>query len=100
MDGPLKVSPAGASTKMVAQYAQNMKSGKFRKFDYGRRENLEVYGQEEPPKYKVELVTVPITTYRGLSDFATPEEVVIYKYHNHMNGQFNNGIFEKFFSFS
>ena len=85
---------------MVAQYAQNMKSGKFRKFDYGRRENLEVYGQEEPPKYKVELVTVPITTYRGLSDFATPEEVVIYKCHNQMNGQFNNGIIEIIFSFS
>ena len=76
-----KVSPAGASTKMVAQYAQNIKSRKFRKFDYGLRENLEVYGQEEPPEYKVEMVTVPIATYRGLSDFATPEEVRIYNCH-------------------
>ena len=78
---PFKVSPAGASTKMVAQYAQNIKSGKFRKFDYGRRDNLEVYGQEEPPEYKVEMVSVPIATYRGLSDFATPEEVRIYNCH-------------------
>ena len=73
-----KVWPAGASTKMAAQYAQSMRSGKFSKFDYGLRENLEVYGQEEPPEYNLEMVTVPVATYWGLNDFYAPEEVIIY----------------------
>ena len=73
-----KIWPAGASTKMVAHYGKNVRSGKFSKFDFGPAENLEVYGQEEPPEYKLEKVTVPVATYRGLNDMATPEEVSIY----------------------
>ena len=69
--------PAGASTKMIAHYAKNVRSGKFSKFDYGPSENLEVYGQDEPPEYMLERVTVPVATYRGLNDFYTPEEVRI-----------------------
>ena len=38
----IKTSPAGASTKMVAQYAQNVRSGEFQKFDFGRRRNMKV----------------------------------------------------------
>ena len=40
-----KIWPAGASTKMVAHYGKNVRSGKFSKFDFGPAENLEVYGQ-------------------------------------------------------
>ena len=35
-------TPAGASTKMVAQYFQNAKAGKFQKFDFGTRRNIKV----------------------------------------------------------
>ena len=38
----LKHTPAGASTMMFVQYFQNAKSGKFQKFDYGRRHNIKV----------------------------------------------------------
>ena len=38
----IKSTPAGASTKMVAQYFQNAKVGKFQKFDFGRRRNMKV----------------------------------------------------------
>ena len=75
-----KIWPAGASTKMIAHYAKNARSGKFSKFDYGISENLEVYGQEEPPEYNLEMVTVPVATYRGLNDFYTPEDVRIYEF--------------------
>ena len=70
-----KVLPAGTSTKTVAHYAKNIRSGKFSKFDFGPRENLAVYGREEPPEYKLEKVTVPVTTYWGQDDGFTAEEV-------------------------
>ena len=38
----IKYTPAGASTKMVAQYAQNARAAKFQKFDFGRRRNMKV----------------------------------------------------------
>ena len=39
----IKHTPAGASTKMVAQYFQNAKAGKFQKFDFGRMHNMKVH---------------------------------------------------------
>ena len=38
----IKYTPAGASTKMVVQYAQNARAAKFQKFDFGRRRNMKV----------------------------------------------------------
>ena len=38
----IKGTPAGASTKMVAQYAQNARAGKFQKFDFGGSRNMKV----------------------------------------------------------
>ena len=96
-----KVWPAGASTKMAAQYAQSMRSGKFSKFDYGLRENLEVYGQEEPPEYNLEMVTVPVATYWGLNDFYAPEEVKIYIwYFVHITACKISGYFDKTIRFT
>ena len=47
----------------------------FRKFDYGPRGNMEVYGQLEPPRYMLDRVTVPVATYRGPGDQLTAQEV-------------------------
>jgi hypothetical protein len=50
-------------------------SGKFQKFDYGRRKNLEVYGQEEPPEYDLGKVKVPAYLLYGKNDIYTTERV-------------------------
>ena len=36
---------------------------------------MQVYGQREPPEYKVENVKVPVATYRGENDYLTSKEV-------------------------
>ena len=41
--------PGGASIPNVEQWVQFHKSGKMAKFDYGKKKNLERYGQEEAP---------------------------------------------------
>ncbi len=65
----LRHTPAGASTKMVVQYGQQVRSGRFAKYDYGRDTNMQVYGQLDPPEYHVENVKVPVATYWGKNDW-------------------------------
>ena len=62
-------TPAGASTKTMVQLAQQVRSGRFAKFDHGRRLNTQVYGQPDPPEYSVNKVDVPVSTYWGKNDW-------------------------------
>ena len=64
-----------SSRRTVLHFYKNIKSDSFRKFDYGPRGNLEVYGQVEPPRYMLEEVTLPVATYRGLGDQLTAQKV-------------------------
>ena len=43
-------------------------SGKFRKYDYGSKTNLKLYGGTDPPKYNLENVRVPTKLYVAQSD--------------------------------
>lgn len=60
--------PAGASVKQLIHYAQEIKSGKFRKYDYGVIQNLIKYGQLTPPDYDLSNVAVPVAVLYGAND--------------------------------
>nr|XP_021190894.2 lipase 1 [Helicoverpa armigera] len=60
--------PAGTSVHNMARYGQSMNSGRFEKFDYGREQNLVLYGSEEPPQYNLSATTVPVMCIYGKND--------------------------------
>ncbi|XP_049666212.1 lipase member M-like [Accipiter gentilis] len=61
--------PDGTSVKNMIHWAQVMKSGEFKAFDYGS-ENPAVYHQETPPSYRVEEMPVPTAVWSGGEDWA------------------------------
>ncbi|GFO44618.1 lipase [Plakobranchus ocellatus] len=72
----LSHDPAGASARTVMQWAQNVKSGQFQRFDFGEKENLAKYGQKTPPIYNPGKVNVPVAIFRGSHDWlADPKDV-------------------------
>ena len=50
-------------------------TGKFRKFDYGVADNVEKYGQEQPPEYNLSNVSVPVDLYYGTDDIISTPQV-------------------------
>lgn len=62
-------TPAGASVRSLVHYAQGVNSGLFRKFNHGKKENLEIYGTELPPEYDVSKITAPVALYWGENDW-------------------------------
>ncbi|XP_050551161.1 uncharacterized protein LOC118266188 [Spodoptera frugiperda] len=68
--------PSNTSAKVIKQYAQGVASNEFRRYDYGPYINWQVYGSEEPPKYNIAEVQVPVTLYYSEEDWlASPEDV-------------------------
>lgn len=62
--------PAGASTKTLAHYAQEMKNkGHFQQFDYGSDGNRKLYGKDTPPVYPIENITLRIALLSGDDDW-------------------------------
>ncbi|XP_045505343.1 gastric triacylglycerol lipase-like [Colias croceus] len=61
--------PAGTSVRNMARYGQSMMTDKFQKFDYGKAKNLKKYGCQEPPKYNLNSVTVPMVIMYGKNDY-------------------------------
>lgn len=60
--------PAGTSVHNMARYGQSMISPHFQKFDHGKEHNLVLYGSEEPPRYNLSAVTVPVVAIYGRND--------------------------------
>ncbi|XP_010075480.1 PREDICTED: lipase member M-like [Pterocles gutturalis] len=60
--------PDGTSVKNVMHWAQMVKSGEFKAFDYGSK-NPAVYHQETPPFYRVEEMPVPTAVWSGGADW-------------------------------
>lgn len=58
------MSTASYKTLLHLSQCQN----KFRKYDYGKIENLRRYGYEKPPAYKVDNIKVPIILHYGGND--------------------------------
>lgn len=60
--------PAGVSVKSLVHYAQEIRSGHFREYDYGKKGNLKQYGQESPPDYDMSQIKVPTALFIGEKD--------------------------------
>ena len=70
--------PAGTSTRPVVHYAQLHEYDlEFKKFDFGNPdENIEHYGQAEPPSYDLQNVQAPVVLLAGDKDYlADPLDV-------------------------
>ncbi|VVD02175.1 unnamed protein product [Leptidea sinapis] len=66
----LSHTPAGASTKTLVHYAQEIRAaGKFQQFDYGPEGNLLEYGSVEAPEYQVHKITLPIALISAENDW-------------------------------
>ncbi|XP_045510344.1 gastric triacylglycerol lipase-like [Colias croceus] len=72
----LDATSSGGSEKFLIHYFQMMKSGHFRKFDFGSAENLRKYGQQRPPGYNLKDVTTSIVVVSSSEDFlSAPDDV-------------------------
>jgi hypothetical protein len=63
--------PGGASSNNTLQWVQCYRNGDMRRFDYGTKKNLEVYGSEEPKAYCLKhLENLPFKSYlfKGTKD--------------------------------
>lgn len=72
--------PGGTSTLNLAHWAQMVRTGKFRRFDYGPEENPRHYnGSLVPPSYNISnypIANVPTAIFSGEKDIlADPEDV-------------------------
>ena len=60
--------PHGTSTRSLNHFGQLVKSNQFQFFDYGKKQNIEFYGQEKPPLIPIENIPkseVPIALFSG-----------------------------------
>lgn len=65
-------TPAGASVKQYMHYAQNVRSKRFQKFDFGSAfANLRAYGSRVPPLYNLDNIHAPIVFFYAALDAAT-----------------------------
>jgi len=61
--------PAGTSLKNLHHWAQMIKTGEFKKYDFENEEkNLDCYGQRVPPKYTLSTCKVPVGIFAGVND--------------------------------
>jgi len=68
--------PGGCSTNNIFQWVDCFRSGSMRKFNYGRKRNMEIYGKHEPDAYCLKhLEDLPFNTYlfRGSKDAVIPQ---------------------------
>ncbi|XP_064397366.1 putative lysosomal acid lipase/cholesteryl ester hydrolase isoform X2 [Halichondria panicea] len=69
-------TPAGTSVKNTIHFAQEVDSGKFCKYDYGTKLNMQAYGMPSPPSYNVTELNVPTALFTGGNDWlADPTDV-------------------------
>ncbi|XP_037086521.1 lipase 3-like isoform X2 [Pollicipes pollicipes] len=69
-------TPAGASTRTVVHYAQEINAKAFVHFDWGKDENMRRYGQATPPEYSLNKVTCPVSLFWSDNDLlADPQDV-------------------------
>jgi len=69
-------TPAGASTRQLLHYAQEIVSGKFRQYDYGLLGNLKHYNSVHPPEYDLTKANVPIALHYSRNDWMAAEKDV------------------------
>lgn len=58
--------------------------GNFQYFDYGSKENIVRYGQEQPPQYQLQNISTPIALFYAQNDWlAGPEVQIIFLFWFH-----------------
>ncbi|XP_053244642.1 putative lysosomal acid lipase/cholesteryl ester hydrolase [Podarcis raffonei] len=69
--------PAGISVQNLLHWAQGLKSGKFKAFDWGsKEENMAHYNQETAPSYDIKKMTAPTALWNGGNDWvSTPKNI-------------------------
>ena len=68
--------PAGTSLKNLMHYFQEVKSGRFEKYDYGVLGNFKRYGTWSAPEYDISKIDVPTVIISGSIDgLAPPRDV-------------------------
>ncbi|KAJ4436516.1 hypothetical protein ANN_16547 [Periplaneta americana] len=75
---PLLLShvPAGISAKTALHYCQDIRTGKFRQWDYGLVKNFLKYGSFSPPEYNLKAISIPVRLMYSESDwFGDPEDI-------------------------
>lgn len=60
--------PSGTSTKNLIHFEQYVKTGEFKMFDYGAKQNQVIYGQKTAPLYDLSKITFPAHLYVGKYD--------------------------------
>ncbi|XP_063924317.1 gastric triacylglycerol lipase-like [Zophobas morio] len=70
------IFPISLSVMETLQYAQIYRSGKFQKYNYGKKQNLLKYQQQEPPLYNLGNFKLPIYMYYGKRDILIKEKSV------------------------
>ncbi|NXE93003.1 LIPM Lipase, partial [Menura novaehollandiae] len=73
LDVYLSHFPDYTSVKTLLHWGQTAKTGEFKQFDYGLR-NQEKYNQPTPPFYRIEAMTVPMALWSGGQDWVNPPE--------------------------
>ncbi|GBP79614.1 Lipase 1 [Eumeta japonica] len=58
----------GSSVKNLVQFAQIVNSGRFAHYDYGKHQNLELYGVHPPPEFDLSRVRTPVVLVVAQSD--------------------------------
>ena len=68
--------PSGAGWRTIVYYGQMIVSGEYNLYDYGKKKNMEVYGQEDPKKVPIEDYNIPTAMMSGDRDqLAVPIDV-------------------------
>ncbi|XP_063357881.1 lipase 3-like [Cydia amplana] len=66
----------GGSIKQLVHLAQNVKSKRFSRWDYGEKENEYHYGTKEPPKYNLSLITVETKIiFAPYDEYVSPKDI-------------------------
>ncbi|EAT35489.1 AAEL012343-PA [Aedes aegypti] len=69
-------APAGASTKQLMHFVQVVRTGLFRQYDNGRKENLQTYSNWKPPTYNLTASSAPVLIFYGRNDWMVhPKDV-------------------------
>ncbi|CAI2382907.1 unnamed protein product [Moneuplotes crassus] len=71
--------PGGSSLQNMLHWMQMIHSGHFQRYDYGKEQNIQVYGQETAPFYDLEVLKenlkdVDMLLFRGELDTFVSEE--------------------------
>ncbi|CAG9858847.1 unnamed protein product [Phyllotreta striolata] len=78
--------PAGAATKQIVHYGQEINSGRFCQFDH-HFSNFRVYGQLLPPQYDLSKISCPTYLIYGSNDWLAADVDVQKLFKQLPNGQ-------------